>query len=66
MKRNYILGGLLSVFLVGALVYYYGGSEAPSAQPPLETVTAQNLSDVKSQFNATKDDVRVLLLLSPT
>ena len=66
MKVKYILGILLGVMLVAALFYFYGGSQAPPGQPPLESVTAQNVADVKNQFNAAKDDVRVLLLLSPT
>jgi hypothetical protein len=66
MKRKYILGPLLAVFLLAALVYFYGGSQAPGGQNPLESLTAQNVADVKNEFNASKDDVRVLLLLSPT
>ena len=66
MKRKYILSGILTVSFLAALVYFYGGSQAPSAQPPLKSITAQNVADVKSQFNAANDDVRVLLLLSPT
>ena len=66
MKVKYILGTLLGVMLVAALVYFYGGSQVPPGQPPLESVTAQNVADVKNEFNLTKDDVRVLLLLSPT
>jgi hypothetical protein len=66
MKGKYILGALLGVILIAAPVYFYGGSQAPPGQPPLEGVTAQNVADVKNQFNVAKDDVRVLLLLSPT
>jgi hypothetical protein len=66
MKPKYILGALVTVFLLAALIYYYGGSQAPSGQPPLKSLTAENAAEVKNQFNAAKDDVRVLLLLSPT
>jgi hypothetical protein len=66
MKIKYILAALMTVFLVAALFYFYGGSQAPPGQPPLESLTAQNVSDVENQFNAAKDNVRVLLLLSPT
>jgi hypothetical protein len=31
-----------------------------------KSITAQNVAEVKSQFNAANDHVRVLLLLSPT
>jgi hypothetical protein len=66
MKGRYILGTLAALFLLTALVYFYGGSQAPSGQPPLRSLTANNVADVKNEFNAAKDDVRVLLLLSPT
>jgi len=49
-----------------ALVYLYSGTQVPAGQPPLENLTAQNLPDIKNEFNAAKDDVRLLLLLSPT
>jgi hypothetical protein len=66
MKRRSILGALVVVVLVAALVYFYGGSQVPPGQPPLESVTSQNVAEVRNGFNAAKDDVRVLLLLSPT
>jgi hypothetical protein len=66
MKSKYILIGILSIVLLGTLVYFYAGSQAPSGQSPIQKLTAQNVVDIKSAFNATKDDVRVLVLLSPT
>ena len=66
MKSKFIFGPLLAVVLVGALFYFYGGSQAPSGQPPLDSVTSRNVADIKTQFNLAKDDVRVQLLLSPT
>ena len=66
MKPKYIFGALLGVILIAALVYLYGGSQAPPGQSPLENITAQNLAGIKSQFNSAKDNVRILLLLSPT
>ena len=66
MKRKYIFGALLAAFLLTALGYFYGGSQAPSGQPPLRSLTAENVAEVKNEFNAAKDDVRMLLLLSPT
>jgi hypothetical protein len=66
MKPKYILAAVATVFLLGALTYFYGGSQAPSGQPQLNNLTAQNVGEVKNQFNLVNDDVRVLLLLSPT
>jgi len=65
MRTKYILSALAAV-LLAALVYFYGGSQAPSGQPPLDNLTALNVTDVKTQFNAAKGAVRVVLLLSPT
>ena len=66
MKRKYIVSGAISAVLVAALVYFYGGSQTPAGQPPLRNLTAENLSELKNEFNAAKNEVRVLLLLSPT
>lgn len=66
MKSKYILGALVAVLLLAGIVYFYSGSQAPSGQPPLQSLTVQNVAEVKNEFNAAKDDVRVLLLLSPT
>jgi len=66
MKRKFVLGAILAMALIGALVHFYGGSRVPPGQAPLQSLIPQNLSAIKSLFNAAKDDVRVLLLLSPT
>ena len=66
MKRKYIFSAILAASLLAALGYFYGGTRAPSGQPPLIILTAQNVAEVKNEFNAAKDEVRVLLLLSPT
>ncbi len=66
MKKKYGAGAFVAVMFVAALVYVYGGTQVPPGQPPLERLTMQNVVDVKNGFNAAKDDVRVLLLLSPT
>ena len=66
MKVKYTLTTLMIVMLVAALFYTYGGSQAPAGQPKLESLTAQNVADVRNQFNSAKNTVRVLLLLSPT
>jgi hypothetical protein len=66
MKGKFVFGTVVGVVLVAALFYFYGGSHAPAGQPPLESVTAQNIDDIRNQFNSAEDSVRVLLLLSPT
>jgi hypothetical protein len=66
MKRKYVVSGVLALVLIGAAVYFYAGSNTPSGQSPLMRLTTQNTVAVKNAFNTAKDDVRVLLLLSPT
>ncbi|HYL38677.1 MAG TPA: hypothetical protein VEV17_22355 [Bryobacteraceae bacterium] len=66
MKRKYILGALSAILLLAALFYFYGGSQVPSGQPALRTLTSLNVAEVRDEFNAAKADTRVLLLLSPT
>ena len=66
MNRKYIVAATLTALVAGALLYFYGGSQAPPGQPPLQSLTAQNVTAIENAFNAAKDDVRVLVLLSPT
>ena len=65
MNRKYILAALIAV-TAGTLVYIYGGSNVPEGQPPLHDLTTQNLTDIETAFNVAKDNVRALLLMSPT
>jgi len=66
MNKRCLLIASIVIILVAALFYLYAGSRTPSGQPPLQTLTTGNVSEIKSEFNAAKNDVRVLLLLSPT
>jgi hypothetical protein len=66
MNRKRILAAVIAITLAGAVFYFYGGSQTPAGQPPLKRLTIENSGDVKSAFNTAKDDVRILLLLSPT
>jgi hypothetical protein len=66
MKRAYIVGAILVALLTAAGLYLYGGGQAPAGQPLLQNLSAQSVGEIKNHFNAAKDDVRVLLLLSPT
>ena len=66
MKRKYIAGAVPIALLIGAVLYLYGGGQAPSGQPPLQNLTAQNIGELKNEFNASKSEARVILLLSPT
>ena len=66
MKRKYIVGAVLVGLLAAGGLYLYGGGQTPSGQPALQSLATQNVGEVKNDFNAAKDEVRVLLLLSPT
>ena len=66
MNRKRVFSAVISIALVGALLYFYGGGQTPQGQPPLTRLTTPNATDVKSAFNAAEDDVRVLVLVSPT
>jgi len=48
MKSKFIVRAVLGVILIGVLFYFYGGSQVPFGQPPLENVTAQNVADIKT------------------
>ena len=66
MKRAYIVVGILVALLAAAGLYLYSGGQTPAGQPPLKNLSAQSVGEFKNEFNAAKDEVRVLLLLSPT
>ena len=66
MRRKYIVGAVPIALLIGAVLYLYGGGQAPSGQPPLQNLTAQNFGELKNEFNISKGEARVILLLSPT
>ena len=66
MKPKYIVGAVLVALLAAAVLYLYGGGQTPAGQPELKNLSTQSVGEIKNEFNAAKDDVRVLLLLSPT
>ncbi len=66
MNRKRIVVLITALCLAGALFYFCGGHHTPPGQPPLADLTTQNFGSIGIAFNGAKDDVRVLLLLSPT
>ena len=67
MSRKRIAVILAALVLVAALVYFfYGGHETPEGQPKLVELRQQNFATIADAFNAAAQDVRVLVLLSPT
>ena len=66
MKRRNLTLGLAALAVFGCLFYLYGGHQTPSGQPPLADLSAANLSQLKDEFNASRANARLLVLLSPT
>jgi hypothetical protein len=67
MSRNRIAAIVAVLVLLAALVYFFsGGHETPAGQPKLAEVKPQNFATLADAFNAAKQHVRVLVLLSPT
>ena len=67
MKRKTFILTTLAVAIMALLYYVFSaGAHVPSGQPPLTSLSAENFSTLKNQFNASSDSTRVILLLSPT
>jgi hypothetical protein len=57
------------LFIVAALtclVFWYFWGSPPNSQPPLTSLTPNNLDQFKREFNGAIDRSRMVLLLSPT
>ena len=50
----------------GAVVSLTGGNRTPAGQPALADLTPRTAPDLRTAFNAAKDDARLLVFLSPT
>jgi hypothetical protein len=66
MKRLSLASAFAAVAIFACLSYLYGGHQTPKGQPPLADLNAVNLGELKNAFNASHDNVRMLVLLSPT
>jgi hypothetical protein len=58
--------GLLFVSVGLAVSAGCGPGTAPAAQPPMVTMNAQAIEDIRAEFNRSAGQARVILLLSPT
>lgn len=66
MKRRYRHMAVLAAVLAAVLGSVSCGHQAPAGQASLRDLTPQNVAEIKNAFNASKGEVRLLLLLSPT
>jgi len=57
---------VLVLVIAAALVFALSGHRSPAGQPPLAALDAAALSSLQQEFNHYPDDVRAILLLSPT
>jgi len=66
MKVKYVAWFVLAVVALSVGWYLWGSRRAPLGQPPLTSLTPNNLDQFKSTFNDAADRARLVLLLSPT
>ncbi len=67
MKRKGMVAASLAVTIVVLLVFYFfWGSSVPNGQQPLVRLNSSNVASIKEAFNASANDVRVIVMLSPT
>jgi len=57
---------LLIVAALACLIFWYFWGSPPNGQPPLTSLTSNNLDQFKREFNGAVDRSRMVLLLSPT
>jgi hypothetical protein len=63
-KMKYV--SLFIVAPLACLIFWYFWGSRPSGQPPLTSLTPNNLDRFKREFNSAADRKRMVLLLSPT
>ena len=66
MNRRNVGLGLSALAIFVGLFYFYGGHQTPRGQVPLADLNAANLGELKNEFNDSRANVRILVLLSPT
>ena len=57
---------IVSIFFPQMLANLLAGGAPPPDQPQMVKLEANNFSSLKAQFNEASDEVRVILMLSPT
>ena len=66
MKRGSVGLALAALAIFAGLFYLYGGHQTPGGQAPLADLNVATLSELRNEFNGSKANVRMLVLLSPT
>jgi hypothetical protein len=66
MNRRLILPVVVLLVVFGAVYYFYGGHSTPKGQAPLISFSSDDLTPLKTAFNASASSTRVVVMLSPT
>jgi hypothetical protein len=66
MNRKRVVWSAIIVMVLGVAYYFYGGGTTPKGQPPLVSLSANNMSTLKDAFNSSASSARLLVMLSPT
>jgi len=61
-----IAASLAVTTVVLLFFYFFWGSSVPNGQQPLIRLNNSNVASIKEAFNASANDVRVIVMLSPT
>jgi hypothetical protein len=66
MKKRVSILAAVALGLLALGWHFYGGATVPAGQPALVSLTTGNFDELRTAFNAASDEVRIVLLLSPT
>jgi predicted negative regulator of RcsB-dependent stress response len=67
LKTRSLVIVVLLAALLGAFGWYrWSERQVPAGQAPLATLGAASLDTLRTEFNAHADQVRIVVLLSPT
>jgi hypothetical protein len=67
MRRRLVFFAVLLAAIAAAFVWYLRGERrVPAGQPPLAVLDAASFETLRADFNAHADQVRIVVLLSPT
>jgi hypothetical protein len=65
-KRSLLWIGPLAAIVLAFGWYVFAARYTPPGQPPLATVEHRSLEALRADFNRHADEVRIIVLLSPT
>lgn len=65
-RRIRITAAVVVAAVVATAIYLLVAQRAPAGQPPLAMLDAGSMSALRADFNAAADQIRVIVLLSPT